>query len=97
MEETPTAAQAINTEALLCRGQEPDKQEEQEQWNLSYKTAKTGTSQEEGAEQLLLNVNCNGPTYVTILYLKSDRQGFSNCLRFTGLTQQQVFKDNAFY
>lgn len=39
---------------------------------------------------------CHGPTYVTILYLKRDRQGFSNCLRFTGLKQQQVFKDIAF-
>lgn len=82
--------------ALHCRRQEPDKQAQQAQWNLPYKIARIRTSQEEGAEQLLLNVNCNGPTYVTILYLKRDRQGFSNCLRFTGLKQQQVFKDIAF-
>lgn len=96
MEETPTATQATNSEALRCSEQEPDKQAEQAQWNLPHKTARLGISQEEGAEQLLLNVNCHGPTYVTILYLKRDRQGFSNCLRFTGLKQQQVFKDIAF-
>lgn len=94
-EETPTAAWATNSKALHRSGQEPDKQAEQAQWNLPHKTARLGISQEEGAEQLLLNVNCHGPTYVTILYLK-DRQGFSNCLRFTGLKQQQVFKDIAF-
>lgn len=96
MEETPRATGATNNEALHCRRQEPDKQAEQAQRNLPYKTASIGTSQEEEAEQLLLNVNCNGPTYVTILYLKRNRQGFSNCLRFTGLKQQQVFKDIAF-
>lgn len=96
MEETPTATRATNSEALHCSEQEPDKQAEQAQWNLPHKTARLGISQEEGEEQLLLNVNCHGPTYVTILYLKRDRQGFSNCLRFTGLKQQQVFKDIAF-
>lgn len=43
LEKTPAATGATNTETLYCRGQEPDKQAGQVQWNLPYRTARLGT------------------------------------------------------